>query len=161
MEESRTVECGQFREYDTKPLASDQNLPTSSAHHQPTPQQRWLSYARRHALAAFAAHADAFVQREVVADAGNLGEHGGAVADQRCALDRGAELAVFDAIGFGAREDELARDDVDLPAAEALGEDAVPDAAQQFCRIIVARVHEGVGHARHRGVGVGLAAAVA
>src|SRR5258708_4823314 len=79
----------------------------------------------RNAWPALAAHADALVEREIIADAGHLGQHARAVADQRRALDRRAELAVLDQIGLGAGEDELARDDIDLPAAEALGEDAV------------------------------------
>jgi hypothetical protein len=45
----------------------------------------------------------------IVADAGDAGEHGGAIADQRRALDRRAELAVFDLVGLGAGEHELAR----------------------------------------------------
>ena len=59
------------------------------------------------------------------------------------------------------REDELAGDDIDLSAAEALGEDAVLDAAQQFGGIVVAAAHEGVGHPRHRRVGIAFAAPVA
>ncbi len=77
------------------------------------------------ALAALAADADAFVEREIVADALDPGEHGRSVADQRRALDRLADLAVSDPVGLGAGEDELAAGDVDLAAAEALGVDAV------------------------------------
>jgi hypothetical protein len=46
----------------------------------------------RHALPALAADADAFVERHVVADADHAGQHGGAVADQRRALDRAPSL---------------------------------------------------------------------
>jgi hypothetical protein len=120
-----------------------------------------LADAGGHALPALAAHAHAFVERHVVADAGDAGQHAGAVADQRRALDRRAQLAVLHLVGLGAGEHELARHDIDLPAAEALGEDAVLHARQQFGRIVVAAAHEGVGHARHRRVGIAFAAAVA
>jgi len=88
-------------------------------------------------------------------------EHRRPVADQRRALDRRAKLAVLDQIGLGAREDELARDDVDLPPAEALGIDALLHAGEQLGRIVLAALHEGVGHPRHRCVLERLTTAVA
>src|SRR3546814_14868321 len=48
-----------------------------------------------------------------------------------------------------------------LSAAEAFGEDAVLDAAEQFGGIVVAAAHEGVGHPRHRRMRETFAAAVA
>src|SRR3546814_3284099 len=51
-------------------------------------QQRRLAHASGHALPALAAHADAFVQRPVMADADHLGQRRRPVADQRRALDR-------------------------------------------------------------------------
>ena len=93
-------------------------------------QQRRLSHSGRNALAALAADADALVEREVVADALDPGQHGRTIADQRRALDRLGDLAAANAIGLGAGEDELAAGDVDLPAAEALGVDAVLDPAR-------------------------------
>ena len=93
--------------------------------------------------------------------AGDLGEHGRAVADQGRALERRAEPAVLDPIGLGAGEDELAAGDVDLAAAEALGVDAVAGAGEDLAGILLAAEHEGVGHPRHRRMGEALAAAVA
>ena len=101
-------------------------------------QQGRLADAGGHGLAALAADADAFVEREVVADALDPGQHGRAVADQGRALDRLGDLAAADAIGLGAGEDELAAGDVDLPAAEALGVDAVLDPLDQLGRIVLA-----------------------
>ena len=81
-------------------------------------------------LSALAADADALVEREVVADALDPGQHGRSVADQGRALDRLGDLAAADPVGLGAGEDELAAGDVDLPAAEALGVNAVLDPAR-------------------------------
>src|SRR3546814_17774601 len=61
--------------------------------------------------------ADALVEREITADPLDAGEHARPVADQRRALDRRAQLAVLDPVRLGARKHELARDDIDLPAA--------------------------------------------
>ena len=112
-------------------------------------------------LAALAAHADALVELEVVADALDPGQHRRAVADQGRALDRLGDLAAADPVGLGAGEDELAAGDVDLPAAEALGVNPVLDPLDQLARIVLAGEHEGVGHARHRRMGEAFAAAVA
>ena len=57
--------------------------------------------------------------------AADLLQRGGAVADQRRAFDRCADLAVLDPVGLGAGKHELAVGDVDLTAAEADGVDAV------------------------------------
>ena len=73
---------------------------------QPVDQQRRLPDPGGHRLAALAAHTDAFVEREVVADAHHAGQYAGAIADQRCALDRGAQTTVLDLVRFGAGEDE-------------------------------------------------------
>ena len=83
------------------------------------------------------------------------------VADQHRALQGGAELAVLDLVGLGALEHVFARGDVDLAAAEIRGVDAVLHRGQNFCGIAAAGQHVGVGHARHRHVGIALAAAVA
>ena len=66
----------------------------------------------------------------------------GAVADQRRALDRRADLAVLHPVGLGAGEDELAVGDVDLPAAEADGVDAVLQLGEDVGRVGVAAEHE-------------------
>src|SRR3546814_13961270 len=71
-----------------------------------------------------------------VADAGDLGQHARPVADQGRALDRVAQPAILDLVRLGAAKDELARDDVDLAAAKAFGEDAAFDARQQFGGIV-------------------------
>src|SRR5690606_36032596 len=100
-------------------------------------QQGRLADARGDALPRLAADADALVDRHIIADAGDFRQHARAVADQRCALDRVAQLAILDLVRLGAAEDELARHDVDLSAAEALGENAGLDAAQQLGGIVV------------------------
>src|SRR3546814_638949 len=128
---------------------------------QPAHEQGRLADARGDALAALAADADTLVDRHVIADAGDFRQHARPVADQRCALDRCAQFAVLDLVRLGAGKDELARHDVDLSAAEAFGEDAVLDAAEQFGGIVASPPHEGVGHPRHRRVGETLAASVA
>ncbi len=84
-----------------------------------------LPDARWNALAAFTAYADAIIQCHIVAKANDLVQRGWAIADQGRALDGIAKLAVLDQIGLGAAEHEFARHDVDLPTAEAFGEDAV------------------------------------
>src|SRR5262249_57478056 len=81
------------------------------------PQGR-LAHAYRHALAVLAAGADAAVEREVVADAGDPGQRLGPVADERRTLDRRRDLAVLDQIRLRGREHEAARGDVHLAAAD-------------------------------------------
>src|SRR5271167_430151 len=72
-------------------------------------EQGRLADADRDALALLAAGADAGIEGEVVADHCYPGQHVGAIADERGALDRGPHLAVLDEIGLGRREHELAR----------------------------------------------------
>jgi len=57
--------------------------------------QRWLPHTDRHALAALAADADAFVERHIVVDHRDAVEHFRTGADQRGALDRTRDLAVL------------------------------------------------------------------
>src|ERR1700751_3726128 len=80
--------------------------------------QRRLTDAHRHALAFLAAHADARIELHVVADHADEFERFRPAADQRRALDRVGDLAVFDHVRLGGREHELAVRDVDLAAAE-------------------------------------------
>src|SRR5476649_2360080 len=123
--------------------------------------ERRLADAHRHALAILAAGADAGIERHVVADHADAGERLGARANQRRALDRLAELAVLDQVTLGDAEHELARDDVDLAAAEVGAVEALLDGGNDLLGILVAAQHEGVGHARHRRIGVALPSAVA
>ena len=74
---------------------------------------------------------------------------------------RRADLAVLDLVGLGALEHVFARGDVDLAAAEIRGVDAVLHRGENLGGIALARQHVGVGHARHRHMGIALAAAVA
>src|SRR6185312_3739083 len=111
-------------------LSADHRSPDSvsrsgAADGQPFDQQGWLADARWHRLPAFAADADALVECHVIADRLDAGQRRRAIADQGCALDRGAELAVLDLISYGAGEDELARSNVHLAAAEAFGVNAI------------------------------------
>src|SRR3546814_4437073 len=91
--------------------------------------------------------ADALVEREITADPLDAGEHARPVADQRRALDRRAQLAVLDPVRLGARKHELARDDIDLPAAERAGEDTLLHPAHQLGGIVAAVPHEEIGRA--------------
>src|SRR5690606_14633821 len=117
-----------------------------AAHGQALDQQGRLADADRHALAVLAAGADAGVERHVVADHGDLGQHVGAVADQGRALDRAADLAVLDQIGLGRREHELAARDVNLAAAEIDGVETLLDRADDLLALVAAAQHVGVGH---------------
>src|SRR5689334_17242223 len=123
------------------------------------PQGR-LADADRHALAVLAAGADAGIEFHVVADHGDALQIGRSVADQHGALERRAELAVLDLVRFGDVEHVLARRDIDLAAAEVDAVHAVLHRGDDLARIAVARGHVGVGHARHRDVGVTLAPSV-
>ena len=74
----------------------------------------------------------------------------------------GAPIApALDPVRLARREHELAARDVDLAAAEGHRVEAAVDRAHDVVGIVLAREHEGVGHARHRQVRVALAAAVA
>jgi len=79
------------------------------------------------------------VEHHVVADHADLLQHVRAVADQGGALDRGPDLAVLDEIGLGGAEDELARGDVDLAAAEIDGVEPLLDRGQDLLRVAVPR----------------------
>src|SRR3546814_15700428 len=81
------------------------------------------------------------------------------LADQRRALDRGGHLAVLDQVGLRGREHELAAGDVDLAAAEIDGVEAALHRGDDPLRLAVAAPPVGVGYARHRGGGGGLATA--
>ncbi|EAR49629.1 hypothetical protein OG2516_15109 [Oceanicola granulosus HTCC2516] len=144
-----------------RPQLSSPRSSPGAAHRQPADQQRRLADADRHPLAVLAAIADARVEGEVVADAADLLQRRRAVADQSRALHRRAHLAVLHAVGLGAGKHELAVGDVDLPAAEADGVEPVLHAGEQVGRGGVAGEHVGVGHPRHRDVGVALAPPVA
>ena len=86
-----------------------------------------------------AAGAHAGVERHVVADHRDAGERVRPRADQGGALHRHGDPAVLDQVGLGAGEDELARGDVDLAAAEGLGEEAALDRALDFLRVACRR----------------------
>ena len=117
------------------------------------------AYAYGDGLAGFAAGSYAFVEGEVVADHGDVLEGFGAVADEGGAFDGAGDLAVFDEVGLGGGEDELAVGDVDLASAEVDGVEAALDGLDDVLGHVVAVEHVGVGHARHGDVVVALAAA--
>src|SRR5207237_5442792 len=119
---------------------------------QPVHAQRRLADPDRDALAVLAAGPDAIVEPQIVADHCDLGHRVGAVADQRRALDRGADLPVFDQIRFRGGEDELARGDIDATAAEIDRVEAALDRAHDLLRVVLAGQHVGVGDARYRSV---------
>ena len=108
-----------------------------------------------------AAGADAGIKFDIVADHGDAMQIGRTVSDQHGALQRRAELTVLDFVGLGALEHVFAGGNVDLAAAEIGREDAVLDRGENFGRVTLAGEHVGVGHARHRDMGIALAATVA
>src|ERR1019366_4149407 len=110
-------------------------------------------------LPGLAAGANSFIQGEIISDHGDILQSFGAVADEGCALDRAGDFAVFDEVGLGGGEDELAVGDVDLSAAEVDGVEAAGDRLDDVLRHVGAVEHVGVGHARHGDVVVALAAA--
>src|SRR5262245_5047585 len=93
----------------------------------PVEAQGRLADADRNTLALLAARPDARIECEVIADHRHAMHGFGPVADERGTLDRRGHLAVLDAIGFCAGEDEFPRCDVDLAAAEGDGEEPVLD----------------------------------
>src|SRR5439155_18827464 len=112
-------------------------------------------------LAILATSADTFIQPQVVADHGDAGQHVRTIADQGCAFDGGGDLSVFDHVGFGRREDELAIRDIDLAASEVHGIHTAFHGTNNVFGIVLARQHVGVGHTRHGDVLVALAAYIA
>src|SRR3954467_10383374 len=70
------------------------------------------------ALPVLAAGANAFVEREIVADHRDAREHVGAVADEGGVLERRSDHAILDHVSLAGGEDELAIGDVHLAAAE-------------------------------------------
>src|SRR4051812_38106559 len=113
------------------------------------------------ALPILAAGANAFIEREVVADHGDTREHVGAVADEGGVLERRSDYAILDHVSLASGKDELAVGDIHLAAAEVYGVDAVLHAPDDVVGRIFAREHVSVGHSRHGIVLVALAAAVA
>ncbi|CDI07656.1 conserved protein of unknown function [Agrobacterium pusense] len=120
-----------------------------------------LADANRHPLPGLAAIADAGIEFRIIADHRDALHRIRPVADQHGALHRRADLAVFDEIGLGAAEHEFTRGDIDLAAAEGDGIDALLDGGDDLFRRLVARQHVGIGHARHRNIGITLTATVA
>src|SRR6185437_15137257 len=110
-----------------------------------------------HALALFAASADALIELQIIANHGYVLERLRSVADQRGVAHRRGDFAVFDQVSLRGREDELAVGDVDLPATEVHGVQTALDAAQNILRIVFAGQHVGVGHAWHRDCLIALA----
>ena len=66
-----------------------------------------MSHAYGNPLTRLAAIAHARVQRHVVANSADVFQRGRTVAYQRGSFDRRANLAIFNAISFGARKNEL------------------------------------------------------
>ncbi len=108
-----------------------------------------------------AARTDARVHFAVIADGAHLAQGRGAVADQGGAFYRIFDFAVFYLIGLGAAEHEFAVGDVYLPAAEIHRVYTVFYFLYHVFGCGIAAFHDGVGHARHRGVGIALPPPVA
>jgi hypothetical protein len=80
---------------------------TGSADREIVDAQRGLTNAHRHALALFAAGADAIVEFQIVADHRHAGQHVRTVADQRRAFDRRTDPTVFDEVRLGGRRTRI------------------------------------------------------
>src|SRR5690606_17189302 len=113
------------------------------------------------ALTGLAAGADTGIERHVIADRAHLFKRLATRADQRCALDRRRQLAILDEIGLRAAEDELARRDIDLSAAEIDGVKTLLHGFDNFLLIAVAAQHIGVRHPRHGQIRITFAPAIA
>ena len=86
------------------------------------------------ALTVFAAGADAFVERQIVADHRYIFQSFRAVADQGRVANGGGDLAVFDEVGFAGGEDEFAAGDIDRSTAEVDRVETALDAADDVLR---------------------------
>src|SRR4029077_7450001 len=86
------------------PLSNRKIASAGAADSNAVDAQGRLADADRDALAVLAASADAVVELEIVADHRHPVQVGRPVADQHGALDRGADFAVLEPIGFGAFE---------------------------------------------------------
>src|SRR5215469_16887111 len=95
-----------------------------------------LTHTHRDALAILATRPNPIIQLQIVADHGDTGQHVRSVADERGALQGRADAAVLDGIGLAGGEDELARGDVDLAAAEVDGVDAARHRTDDLLRIV-------------------------
>src|ERR1700760_2243281 len=80
---------------------------TSSADGEPVDSQRRLPHAHRNTLSVLAAGANTIIELQIVPDHAHSGEHIGPVADERRALDRCTQLAIFNGIGLACREHEF------------------------------------------------------
>src|SRR5262249_8327499 len=122
---------------------------------------RRQTYPDRHRLAVLAARADTCVERQVVGYHRNSCEHIGAVANQRRALHGPGDFSILYQVGLTRREDELPIGDIDLTSPEADSVQPLVHRLDYNFRSRLAAKHEGVGHARHRGISETLPAAVA
>src|ERR1022692_3417098 len=74
---------------------------TGTAHGEPVHFNGRDAHAYRDSLPIFAAGAYAFVEFQIVADHRDMRQHIRAIADQRSALDRRGDVAVFNQVSFG------------------------------------------------------------
>ena len=96
----------------------------------------------------------------VVADHGDARQRIGTIADNGGTLDRIQDFPLFDPIRLAGGEHEFARGDIDLATAKIGGIQTALDASHDLLWILVAGQHVGVGHARHRYMGITLAPSV-
>ena len=120
-----------------------------------------MANANRHALALLAASTNAGIKCHVIGDHADLGQRIRPIANERGALHRRADLAVFNQVGFRCAEDEFAGGDIHLPAAEIHRIKAALHTAQHFFGRMGAAQHHRVCHARHGAMRIALAAAIA
>src|SRR5919106_5553900 len=99
-----------------------------SSNGKPFNQERWLTDPDRDPLPLLAAGADALIEGQIVPHRPHPGQAVRSVADQGRSFDRCGDLAVLDQVSFRRGEDERARGDVALTAAEGLGVQAALDA---------------------------------
>src|SRR5512139_3506284 len=89
-----------------------------SAHGQAVDADRGQSHTDGDGLSVLAAGANALVELQVIANHADALQDVRPVSDQRGALHRATDLAVFNQIRLAGREDELPVGDVDLAAPE-------------------------------------------
>ena len=115
----------------------------------------------RHRLSFLAAGTNAAIEFEIRTDHRDLAKYSRPVTDEHCTFDRSGQLSFLDEIGLVHGENEFARRNVDLAAAEVRRVNAFVYRSYDLLGIVLACQHVGIGHARHRDMCKRLPAAIA
>src|SRR5882672_11264700 len=108
------------------------------------------SDADRHALPVLSARPDPVAHLDVFTEHRHAAQDFRTIADQVYALERRGDLAIFDEITLGQREDEVAIGDVHLAAAEFARIDPTLHASEDLVGVVRAGQEDRVGHPGHR-----------